>query len=924
MKSSSYIPFKMPPLCHALPNTPIYNMIRFWGRKPHNIVRDYIETYTEKGDVVLDPFAGSGVVAIEALKSMRKVIYNDLNLYCRFIAKTSSTPVNINKLEKSFHKLIKNLETKNYTVKINKKKKNISFDWMYSTLCPFCSKPSETISVTFTKMYKINDDPKIKFLSIKHKGEIIRVPRDLIRDTGVLTRIAFEIYKVIQEHSEISHKELSSKLKLDVRAEEITRSINEVLTGRGFIKAIKEIPIEIEYECKNDSCSKRRGRKNPENGDLDKIKKINKMEPAYGFPALKLAYPSSDRFATYRPGTESIDVLFTKRNLIALSILKHEIENLDSNREIKDAFLLAFSAILEHVCNMQRPNKKGWAVKNYIIHPIFLEMNVLHAFKRRVGLILAGKKEANEEVSKFYVESRDPNKITKNSANVCFLNLDARKLPLDDNSVDYVFTDPEYGGSIQYYELSLLASSWLGFKNDWKNEIVVNTRQDKSPELYRDMLCEAFKEIYRVLQPNKYMSVTFHSREIRYWNALMYAIQVAGFKYVTAIYQIPQKEYTNWIYARNPGEMSGDVYITFYKSKYKPPKEYEEVDMAHIIQNIINPEAREMILLHNGQATFNQLVRGITLRLISAGLMHNPKIRDIDYEKIFNENFNRLGKGKIWRLKEKEKVSPVDFIPLDRRIEWIMFSVFNRTLKTRKRVTASDVLSAIFTTLKNSKTPENKEILEILREEAEPRQEEGIPYWIPKSMKQMKLFFEAEKIPLGIIRRRENLDHDRIIRAMADLGNIFGLDVWIGEPEVKKNSELKKHKTIEKLEIPFVSPVLLKRLKNVDVIFLRKGQSPKCLIEVEHTSDIRSGLLRMANIFEEAEHLKIETFTILPDKRVDKLKEILTEPSIKKLIGERQIYYATYSLIAKFVDELEYRKLAFPDFINICEVLELN
>lgn len=123
MKSLPY-PMKMPPTSHALPNTPIYNMVRFWGRKPHNIVRDYIENYTEKGDVVLDPFAGCGVVAIEALKSMRKAIYNDLNSYCRFIAKTSSTPVNIDELEKSFHKLLKKLETKNYAIKIKNKKRN--------------------------------------------------------------------------------------------------------------------------------------------------------------------------------------------------------------------------------------------------------------------------------------------------------------------------------------------------------------------------------------------------------------------------------------------------------------------------------------------------------------------------------------------------------------------------------------------------------------------------------------------------------------------------------------------------------------------------------------------------------------------------------------------------------------------------------
>jgi len=110
-----------------------------------------------------------------------------------------------------------------------------------------------------------------------------------------------------------------------------------------------------------------------------------------------------------------------------------------------------------------------------------------------------------------------------------------------------------------------MPSSWLKIFNDWEKEIVVNPRQNKDVAKYRDMLVDAFMECFRVLKPGRYMTVTFHSREIKYWNSLLYAISIAGFKYVDAVYQPPPKEYTDWLYARNPGKMSGDIYITFMK-----------------------------------------------------------------------------------------------------------------------------------------------------------------------------------------------------------------------------------------------------------------------------------------------------------------------------------------------------------------------
>ena len=53
----------------AKTHTPMYLMHKYWARKPHNIVSEYIKRYSKEGDTVLDPFAGSGVTAINPFES---------------------------------------------------------------------------------------------------------------------------------------------------------------------------------------------------------------------------------------------------------------------------------------------------------------------------------------------------------------------------------------------------------------------------------------------------------------------------------------------------------------------------------------------------------------------------------------------------------------------------------------------------------------------------------------------------------------------------------------------------------------------------------------------------------------------------------------------------------------------------------------
>ncbi|MEW6386188.1 MAG: DNA methyltransferase, partial [Thermodesulfobacteriota bacterium] len=63
-----------------------YGIHPYFTRRPFNVVRDYILHYSNPGDIVIDPFGGSGVTAIEAFLENRIGIQNDINPLANFIA----------------------------------------------------------------------------------------------------------------------------------------------------------------------------------------------------------------------------------------------------------------------------------------------------------------------------------------------------------------------------------------------------------------------------------------------------------------------------------------------------------------------------------------------------------------------------------------------------------------------------------------------------------------------------------------------------------------------------------------------------------------------------------------------------------------------------------------------------------------------
>lgn len=105
--------------------SPMYSMHKYWSKKPSEIIDEYIRTYTDKGDIVLDPFVGYGVTAFEAIKLGRRAVAIELNPMATFITRVILEPVNLSHLQWAFRDIQHACES--------------SISELFATRCPRCS-----------------------------------------------------------------------------------------------------------------------------------------------------------------------------------------------------------------------------------------------------------------------------------------------------------------------------------------------------------------------------------------------------------------------------------------------------------------------------------------------------------------------------------------------------------------------------------------------------------------------------------------------------------------------------------------------------------------------------------------------------------------------------------------------------------------
>ena len=90
----------------------LYNSNIYWSQKPYNICDILIESFSQEGDIVYDPFLGSGVTLLEAINSK----YNRIGIGCEinsapvFLVETLLKEYDVLKFENISKKFIKKIK----------------------------------------------------------------------------------------------------------------------------------------------------------------------------------------------------------------------------------------------------------------------------------------------------------------------------------------------------------------------------------------------------------------------------------------------------------------------------------------------------------------------------------------------------------------------------------------------------------------------------------------------------------------------------------------------------------------------------------------------------------------------------------------------------------------------------------------------
>jgi hypothetical protein len=80
-------------------------IVRYWGRKPGDIINSYIMS---EDSVIVDPFGGSGSIALTALEKGKRVIYADFNPYAWLVASVSIGGANYQEFMSAAYDIVDN------------------------------------------------------------------------------------------------------------------------------------------------------------------------------------------------------------------------------------------------------------------------------------------------------------------------------------------------------------------------------------------------------------------------------------------------------------------------------------------------------------------------------------------------------------------------------------------------------------------------------------------------------------------------------------------------------------------------------------------------------------------------------------------------------------------------------------------------
>ena len=353
----------------------------------------------------------------------------------------------------------------------------------------------------------------------------------------------------------------------------------------------------------------------------------------------------------------SIADLFTTRTLACHARLLALINDHAVGPE-RDLLLLAFTSNLANCSKLVPPIRSrgpmaaGAWMTGFYVGATYLENNVLHYFKNRYHKVVRGKRDTHASLHQGSTHAlphegaaRDVTELVSTACRYLLMNEDARCLPLESESVDYIFTDPPYGDSVPYFEQSVIWNAWLSFAVNYQSEIVVSDSKlrAKTIDAYADDLDQALAEIARVLKPEGHLSLTFHSLSGAEWRCLTNACIKAGF-ILCEFEWLTQKTFSPRQLSRRK-TVKGDVLLTFTRATHIEPPKSLSVEQTHAMyEDVISRE------IEAGTNDTNGILMAVVREIYSRRVL----LADLNFFHVLCARYElvRQGETYVWRSRD--------------------------------------------------------------------------------------------------------------------------------------------------------------------------------------------------------------------------------------------------------------------------------
>lgn len=680
---------------------PVYKLHPYHTKVPHKAIMKYIAHYTKPGDVVFDGFCGTGMTGVAAqacglirdesaiaLKNelpyielgSRKAVLVDLSPVATFLARNFNSSIDEMTFSVESNELIEKLKSK--------------CQWMFETnhldasgklVIGFDGKAVKGImnyTVWSDAFICPNCGAELVFWEVA-----VDIEKGKVRGVFVCPHCKAELRKRDCEHAQQSV---------------FDKVLGEVITR------YKQVPVLINY-----SIGTKRYQKMPDADDLALIEQIENKEIETWTPKSRMIEGSEAR-RNDAAGITHVHQFYTKRNLITLSYYRSLID-------AGSPLLFALTKVANQLTKMYRFTYMsgcwgagGGPMSGTLYVPSLIkELNMASFLEDAINL--QGKRRD------YHLE------------NICIStqsSSDVKQLP--DNSIDYIFTDPPFGDNLSYSELNCIWEAWLKVKTNNVPEAVINLSHGKHLVEYQGLMEECLKTCYRVLKPNRWITVEFHNSKNAVWNAIQEALQKAGF--VVADIRTLDKKHSSFKQVNSRGTVKQDLVISAYKPKMKFASEFIELSghsetaWAFVRQHLEN---LPVAVVKSGLVEINQERQSHLLfdRMVAYHIMHGVAVPmdAIEFYQGLDERF--LKRDNMYFL--PDQVNEYDMTRATSEVEDIQFSLF-----------VSDEKSAIGWLYQQLEIPQTYSEL------------------MPKFMQELKAIEKYEKMPELSVILEENFIKD--------------------------------------------------------------------------------------------------------------------------------------------------------------------